>query len=115
MVEWTYECNSSRQRALQMTDQVDTKLVRAHVYISGRVQGVSFRWNTQYQAQNLGLTGWVRNLWDGRVEAVFEGKESAVRQAVAWCHQGDRPAQVDKVDVRYEHPTGEFRSFRITF
>ena len=98
-----------------MTDQADTKQVRAHVYISGRVQGVSFRWNTQHQAQQLGLTGWVKNLWDGRVEAVFEGEEPAVRQTVAWCHKGSRPARVDNVEVRYEQPTGEFRSFRITF
>ena len=98
-----------------MTDQSEKKQVRAHVYISGRVQGVSFRWNTQHQAQQLGLTGWVKNLWDGRVEAVFEGEEPAVRQAVAWCHKGDRPARVDNVEVHYGQPTGEFRSFRITF
>ncbi len=98
-----------------MADQTQTKQARAHVYISGRVQGVSFRWNTQYMAQRLGLTGWVRNLWDGRVEAVFEGPEEAVRQAVAWCHHGERPARVDKVEVHYEPPTGEYRSFRITF
>ena len=98
-----------------MTDQVDKKHIRAHVHISGRVQGVSFRWYTQHQAQKLGLTGWVRNLWDGRVEAVFEGEESAVRQAVTWCHQGERPARVDNVEVRYGQSTGEFRSFRITF
>ena len=98
-----------------MTGQANTKQARAHVYISGRVQGVSFRWNTQYQAQQLGLTGWVKNLWDGRVEALFEGDEAAVRQAVAWCYTGERPARVDHVEVRYEQPTGEFGSFRITF
>ena len=98
-----------------MAEQAETRLLRAHVYISGSVQGVSFRWNTQHQAQALGLTGWVRNLWDGRVEAVFEGDESAVRQAVAWCHTGSRPARVDQVDVHYEEPTGEFRSFGIRF
>jgi acylphosphatase len=57
----------------------------------------------------------VRNLWDGRVEAVFEGEESVVRQAVTWCQQGERPARVDNVEVRYGQSTGEFRSFRITF
>ncbi len=98
-----------------MTGQIDTKQLRAHVYISGRVQGVSFRWNTQDQAQQLGLTGWVKNLWDGRVEAVFEGEAVAVRQAVAWCHQGNRPARVDHVELHYEQPTGELDSFRITF
>jgi len=88
---------------------------RAHVFISGRVQGVNFRWYTQYKAQELGLTGWVRNLWDGRVEAVFEGEERAVRAAVAWCHRGDPPARVDEVEVSYEPPTGEFKRFRITW
>lgn len=98
-----------------MADHTEPKKARAHVYISGRVQGVSFRWNTQYKAQQLGLTGWVRNLWDGRVEAVFEGDETAVRQAVEWCHHGERPARVDQIDVDYERPTGESGNFRITF
>ena len=98
-----------------MSAHIDPPQTQAHVYISGRVQGVSFRWNTQYQAQQLGLTGWVRNLWDGRVEAVFEGPEELVRQAVAWCHHGQRPARVDKVDVQYRPATGEFQSFRVTF
>ena len=89
--------------------------IRAHVYISGRVQGVGFRWSTQHQAQDLGLMGWVRNLWDGRVEAVFEGPEAAVRQAVAWCHHGNSPARVAEVKVSYGAPTGEFKAFRIVY
>lgn len=79
------------------------------------VQGVSFRWYTQRKAQELGLTGWVRNLWDGRVEAVFEGPESLVREAVKWCHQGSSWARVDHVNVNYEEPTGEFKGFRVTY
>ncbi len=96
-----------------MNDQRETGDVRAHVFISGRVQGVSFRWYTKHKAQDLGLKGWVRNLWDGRVEAVFEGEATAVRQAVAWCHSGNPPARVDNVEVSYEKPTGELNSFRI--
>lgn len=88
--------------------------LRAHVYISGRVQGVSFRWFTEHQARELKLTGWVRNLWDGRVEALFEGEAEAVRQAVAWCHQGEPPARVSSVEVTYAPATGEFKTFRIT-
>jgi len=88
---------------------------RAHVFVSGRVQGVSFRWYTQRQAQELDLTGWVRNLWDGRVEAIFEGDEKAVKNAVAWCHQGPPSARVDDIDVKYESPSGEFKGFRITW
>lgn len=75
---------------------------RARVLIGGVVQGVSFRWYTQQRASMLGLTGWVRNLPDGRVEAVFEGSEDAVREMVAWCGTGPRYASVDDVDVTWE-------------
>ncbi len=95
-------------------DRQDESRLRAHIFISGRVQGVSFRWYTHRKAQELGLTGWVRNLWDGRVEAVFEGPAEAVRQAVTWCHHGERPARVDDVEVTYSPPAGEFDSFRVT-
>jgi acylphosphatase len=88
---------------------------RAHVIISGRVQGVSFRWYTSNMAQRLGLTGWVRNLPDGRVEAIFEGPDEAVRQAVAWCHHGKRPARVEDVEVTYGAAIGEFKRFRVTY
>jgi len=87
--------------------------VRAHVWISGRVQGVFFRAHTKEVAEKLGLTGWVRNLPDGRVEAVFEGEEDAVKEAIEWCKRGPPLARVEKVEVRYEDPTGEFRDFRI--
>jgi acylphosphatase len=87
--------------------------IRAHVWISGRVQGVFFRAHTKELADELGLTGWVRNLPDGRVEAVFEGEEDAVKEAIEWCKRGPPLASVEKVEVRYEQPTGEFRGFRI--
>ena len=87
--------------------------VRAHVWISGRVQGVFFRAHTKEVAEKLGLTGWVRNLPDGRVEAVFEGEEDAVKEAIEWCKRGPPLAKVERVEVRYEDPTGEFRDFRI--
>ena len=98
-----------------MDDGVKMATRCAHVFISGRVQGVNFRWFTQRKAQELGLTGWVRNLWDGRVEAIFEGDEKAVQEAVRWCHTGEPPARVENVDVNYEKPTGEFKRFRITW
>jgi acylphosphatase len=75
---------------------------RAHVFISGRVQGVSFRYYTYHEALRLGLTGWVRNLWDGRVEAVFEGEKAAVNAILDWCKSGPPPATVDSVDVDWE-------------
>jgi acylphosphatase len=83
------------------------------LFISGRVQGVNFRYYTQRKAQQWRLTGWVRNLWDGRVEAVFEGSEEAVHKAVSWCHVGPPLAEVDAVDVSYAPASGEFTAFRI--
>lgn len=88
---------------------------RAHVFVSGRVQGVFFRANTRKQALNLKLTGWAKNLRDGRVEAVFEGEDAAVEKAIAWCHQGPSHASVDNVDVHYEEYTGEFDTFSIRY
>jgi acylphosphatase len=81
-------------------------LSRAHVFVSGLVQGVSFRWYTVQEARSRGLGGFVRNLPDGRVEAVFEGKDEAVEQMVAWCRHGPRHARVTSVDVGYEEPEG---------
>jgi acylphosphatase len=88
---------------------------RAHVFVSGWVQGVFFRTETRDLARQLGVTGWVRNLWDGRVEAVFEGEDWAVERLAAWCHQGPRGAQVDHVEVTYEDYSGEYDSFSIRY
>ena len=79
---------------------------RAHVYVSGQVQGVSFRDATRQQAEELGLGGWVRNLQDGRVEAVFEGESETVRQMIEWCESGPSSADVDNVSVEEETPEG---------
>ena len=79
---------------------------RAHVFVSGMVQGVSFRWYATQEARAAGVGGWVRNLPDGRVEAVFEGAEDAVTQMVDWCRQGPRYAAVTSVDVSWEDPEG---------
>jgi acylphosphatase len=98
-----------------MAEKPCEHFVRAHVFVSGRVQGVNFRWYTQRKANELGLTGWVRNIWDGRVEAVFEGEENAVRRVIGWCHVGAPSARVDRVEVTHEEPTGEFSRFRITW
>ncbi len=86
--------------------------VRAHVFISGRVQGVGYRFSTIEQADNLGVTGWVRNLPDGRVEAVFEGNQAAVEEMIRWCHRGPRAAAVKDVAVEYEEPEG-LRRFEV--
>ncbi|MDB2273297.1 acylphosphatase [Halorubrum ezzemoulense] len=84
-----------------------TDRVRAHVFVSGRVQGVYYRASTRDAAREKGVDGWVRNLDDGRVEAVFEGPEGAVRDMVAWCETGSRAAGVDDVDAEYGAPEGE--------
>lgn len=89
--------------------------VRAHVIISGMVQGVCFRYETVAQAQNSGITGWVMNRFDGKVEAVFEGKKDAVERIVRWCHEGPSGAVVRDVDVELEEYTGEFKKFGIHF
>lgn len=85
---------------------------RAHVFVSGRVQGVSFRATTREAARDHGVDGWVRNLADGRVEAVFEGAEDAVEAMIAFCHEGSARAVVEDVAVEYADPEG-IDGFRI--
>ena len=80
---------------------------RAHVFVTGNVQGVYYRANTRDAARENGVDGWVKNLDDGRVEAVFEGPESAVEETVEWCHTGSPAANVDDVAVEYGDPEGE--------
>ncbi len=89
--------------------------VRAHVYISGRVQGVFFRAFTAERAKELGLTGWVKNLPDGRVEAIFEGEEDKIKEMIARCREGPPHSIVRDVDVRFEKPTGEYQSFVVSY
>lgn len=89
--------------------------VRAHVYVSGWVQGVFYRWNMKEMAKRLGLNGWVRNLSDGRVEAVFEGEGSDVEQIIGWCRTGPPGASVLRVEVAWEHPRNESKGFRVVY
>lgn len=90
------------------------KKVAAHVYISGWVQGVFFRHNTKKQADKLGISGWVRNLSDGRVEAFFEGEKEAIEKMIEWCWKGPALARVDNVEVIWSEPKG-FKNFEITY
>lgn len=80
---------------------------RARVIVSGRVQGVFFRASAREEAERRSLGGWVRNLRDGRVEAVFEGEDKAVDEMVDWCRTGPPSAVVTDVEVFLEKPTGE--------
>lgn len=86
--------------------------VRLHVWIEGRVQGVWFRESTRAEAEARGVAGWVRNLADGRVEAVFEGEARAVGDLAAWCRRGPQAAQVRSVETRNEAARGE-AGFRV--
>lgn len=88
---------------------------RVHVHISGRVQGVFFRAETQRAANGFGLTGWVRNRADGSVEALFEGKDDHVNKMLEWCHTGPPAARVTEVLMTEEPYTGEFNSFSIRY
>jgi len=86
---------------------------RAHIIVSGRVQGVFFRSRTSARARRTGVTGWVRNLRDGRVEAVFEGDREAVEEMIGFCKVGPPGALVKDVEVRWEAYTGEYENFTI--
>ena len=89
--------------------------VRAHVFVSGRVQGVFFRSGTKRKADSYGVKGWVRNLPDARLEAVFEGEEEAVKALVEFCKRGPSRAMVTNVNLTWENCTGKFRDFKITY
>jgi acylphosphatase len=95
-------------------DADESDRIRAHVFVSGRVQGVFYRASTRDAARERNVDGWVRNLDDGRVEAVFEGSETDVEALVEWCHTGSPAATVEDVDVTYEGPTGE-SGFRVRY
>ena len=84
-----------------------------HVVISGRVQGVWFRATTKQKAEQLGITGWVRNTPDGCVEAIIEGEEQQVKKMIEWCHEGPPLATVDKVEIKNQSPTNGFDGFSI--
>lgn len=79
-------------------------MIRTHLWISGKVQGVGYRLSAQNEARKLGVNGWVKNLPDGRVEAVLEGEKTAVEQMMQWCRQGPTSAVVKDVQVQEEAP-----------
>ena len=89
--------------------------VRAHAIISGRVQGVCYRMETQDAAERFGVSGWVKNKPEGTVEAVFEGDQTQVSLLIQWCEKGPPFSQVDHVEVIWEAYAGEYKGFDITF
>lgn len=88
---------------------------RVHIIISGRVQGVAFRAATRKSAIALNLTGWVKNLRDGRVEAVFEGEDAQMEVMQRWCEHGPPLARVTGIELSDEEYTGEFREFTVLY
>jgi acylphosphatase len=89
--------------------------IRRRVLISGRVQGVNFRYYTRAAARDAGVYGWVRNLPDGRVEAAFEGDSKNVESMVAWCRRGSPHGRVHDVQVHSEDYQGEFTDFDVRY
>ena len=92
---------------------MESEVVRAHVFIEGRVHGIGFRYWARKNAQGLGLTGWVRNLADGRVEVVFEGAKKEIEDMIKKCKRGPMLAGVKHIDVIWEKASGEFDDFEI--
>ena len=88
-------------------------MVRARLLISGIVQGVGYRWSCSREAKACGLTGWVRNLPDGRVEAVLQGTREQVERMIKWCYRGPSEAQVSDIAVSYEDALEDFKDFGI--
>ena len=87
--------------------------IRRRVIVSGLVQGVAFRYSARDAARRIGVSGWVKNLPDGRVEALVEGEPVRVARMVEWLRQGPPSGRVDDVQIREEQPTGEFDGFEI--
>lgn len=88
-------------------------LVRAHIWVKGRVQGVGFRAHVEYFAREMGVTGWVRNLGYDTVEAVAEGEREGIERFIEMMKQGPSMSRVDESRVEWETPTGEFREFGV--
>ena len=86
-------------------------MIRAHLLIEGRVQGVGYRANTRRMANKLNLRGWVRNLRNGDVELLVEGPEVEVQKLIVWCHRGPTSAYVSKVKLEKSEAKGEFNAF----
>ena len=89
--------------------------IRAHIIISGRVQGVFFRDSMRIRAKKLGIGGWVKNLRTGQVEAVFEGDKDKVEEIIDWARKGPILAKVQDLQVEWQEYKGEFTDFEIKY
>ena len=93
----------------------DSSKIRKHVFVSGRVQGVGFRAFTRRQASRLGVEGWVRNLYDGRVEAVLAGNQGAVEKLINNLQEGPSLARVENIEIEEENYRGKFSGFSVKY
>ncbi|MEO0086543.1 MAG: acylphosphatase [candidate division WOR-3 bacterium] len=88
---------------------------RYHIFVSGRVQGVFYRDFTRRQAKRFNITGWVKNLWDGRVEVVAEGEEENLKKFIEELEKGPPAARVENLEIKEEEATLEFDDFEIIY
>lgn len=91
-----------------------TTQIRKHAFVSGLVQGVGFRFSTVAEANRLGLTGWVKNLFDGRVETEFQGDADKVAELESWLHSGPPSATVSECEVELRQPIAGERKFNVS-
>ncbi|MCK4781877.1 acylphosphatase [Candidatus Parcubacteria bacterium] len=92
-----------------------SKKTRAHIFVKGRVQGVFFRQSAKKKAREFGVFGWVKNLKDGRVEAVVEGEKEKVKKMIKWLKSGPMIANVEDIKIKQEEYQGEFKNFDLRF
>ena len=88
---------------------------RAHIFVTGRVQGVFFRLETKRNANFYNVKGWIRNLPDGRVEAMFEGEKEDVEKLIAFCKRGPLGARITNLESTWETYTGTFERFKVKY
>ncbi len=88
---------------------------RVHLMISGQVQGVFFRTNTRHTANELGLKGWVRNLPNGMVEVLAEGRKPSLDKLIEFCRNGPSGANVENIEIKWEKPSYEFDNFEVRY
>lgn len=88
---------------------------QTEIIARGLVQGVTYRYNTQKKAEELGLIGWVRNEQDGTVKIIVQGEEEDLQKLIDWCKNGPEFAKVEEIVVNWQKPTEEFKSFEIKY
>lgn len=86
-----------------------------HITINGKVQGIWFRANTKQKAEQLGITGWVKNIPNGSVEAIFEGEENCIKEMIDWCQHGPPQAKVENIEIKEQSITNGFDEFLIKY